>query len=442
MLGKGQPTLRGDRQLSYRQTSYILAEQPEFAVKTPIMVEAILQLYKEEGFEQLHIFGTRDSLWPTIYGHCVSDHLTDENFAFFESIQQKILAKEAPAEEEMHKISEAVGSYLQIPTSCKLIPVGKSEAEMWDIFREIIAIPQDGDRVSIDITHGVRFQPFILLMAMAYFRAVRKRVKWGKVFYGAYELSQDYFQGLSPIFDLTSLFSMFDWLAAATAFKEYGDLSPINQLLGASLPRAEAEQFLAEGARFTQAIQLYETHHIRLYAKRFLTYLNKLDTQPHQAAIPFHLIRAALTAFPEKLQQTQTESEMMLLLAQRHLQNEGQIGLGILAIWEAIIARFADIFGVDSRRIENYLELSKIVRGKKTWPSALLPPRLQGFSMKVQRINSMRNSIAHTQSEDLVSDQPIITEVWELYAYFRASLPEEDLEILHALIRFEPEELY
>ncbi|MEZ4851056.1 MAG: TM1812 family CRISPR-associated protein [Bacteroidia bacterium] len=35
-----------------------------------------------------------------------------------------------------------------------MIPVGKSEGEMWQMFSQVISVPEDGDTVSIDLTHG------------------------------------------------------------------------------------------------------------------------------------------------------------------------------------------------------------------------------------------------------------------------------------------------
>ncbi|MEZ4851057.1 MAG: hypothetical protein R3B93_21065 [Bacteroidia bacterium] len=62
ILGKGQPTLIGNNRLSYRQAQYILPENPETIVETPFIAEAITRLFQEKTFDQIYIFGTKDSM--------------------------------------------------------------------------------------------------------------------------------------------------------------------------------------------------------------------------------------------------------------------------------------------------------------------------------------------------------------------------------------------
>ncbi|WP_219973886.1 CRISPR-associated DxTHG motif protein [Rubrobacter xylanophilus] len=56
------------------------------------------------------------------------------------------------------------------------IPDGKSEAELWEIFEKFGEHLKEGDEVVLDLTHGFRHLPALLLSAVQYY-AVRKRIK-------------------------------------------------------------------------------------------------------------------------------------------------------------------------------------------------------------------------------------------------------------------------
>jgi len=98
------------------------------------------------------------------------------------------------------------------------IPDGKSEAELWEIFEKFGEHLKEGDEVVLDLTHGFRHLPALLLSAVQYY-AARKRIKILGVYYGAYEARDE--SNNVPIFDLTPLVDLPEWSYGVRLFSDY-----------------------------------------------------------------------------------------------------------------------------------------------------------------------------------------------------------------------------
>ncbi len=99
------------------------------------------------------------------------------------------------------------------------VPDGNSEAEHWAIFEAVVAQVREGDRLFIDVTHGFRSLPVLLMKALDYLQQV-KGVRVEAVNYGVYE------PGGQPqkVIDLSGFVVLGDWARAVSAFKRSGNL--------------------------------------------------------------------------------------------------------------------------------------------------------------------------------------------------------------------------
>jgi len=66
------------------------------------------------------------------------------------------------------------------------IPAGKNKEELWQIFNIIYSKLQESDRIILDITHGFRYQPMLMLILLNYARFL-KNIEIERVYYGALE---------------------------------------------------------------------------------------------------------------------------------------------------------------------------------------------------------------------------------------------------------------
>ncbi|WP_273845470.1 TIGR02221 family CRISPR-associated protein [Rubrobacter calidifluminis] len=108
------------------------------------------------------------------------------------------------------------------------IPDGKSEAELWEIFEKFGEHLKEGDEVILDLTHGFRHLPALLLSAVQY-HAARKRIKTLGVYYGAYEARDE--SNNVPIFDLTPLVDLPEWSYGVRLFSDYLLPGPLGEML-------------------------------------------------------------------------------------------------------------------------------------------------------------------------------------------------------------------
>jgi len=114
------------------------------------------------------------------------------------------------------------------PVNIINIPFGKYEDEIWEIFNNISeAIPENSELI-VDITHGFRSQPLIVIAVLLYLRAV-KNITINKILYGAFEAKDE--NGIAPVFDLKPFLDIIEWTYAVSDIIDYGKAKRINKLL-------------------------------------------------------------------------------------------------------------------------------------------------------------------------------------------------------------------
>lgn len=132
----------------------------------------------------------------------------------------KVLLTEKAALTHGQALRERV-DYEPVPIS-----VGRSEAELWDIFNAIVeAVPSEAELV-MDVSHGFRSQP-ILALAVLQLLQVVKRVKVKRVLYGAFDLETKQ----ADFFDLTPFLELMEWTQATRDLLEYGNGYRLRHLL-------------------------------------------------------------------------------------------------------------------------------------------------------------------------------------------------------------------
>lgn len=115
------------------------------------------------------------------------------------------------------------------------IPEGKNEKEIWQIFKTIHDLIQDGDELYFDITHGYRYLPMLVVVLGNYSKFLEK-AKVVHILYGNYEGrdkdENDNFitPARSPIVDLQSFSTLQDWTYAVADFINNGNADRMSAL--------------------------------------------------------------------------------------------------------------------------------------------------------------------------------------------------------------------
>ena len=122
------------------------------------------------------------------------------------------------------------------------IPEGRTEKEIWEIFRVVFEALNNNDELILDVTHGFRSIPMLGLVLLNYARFL-KNISVKGIFYGAYEARNE--NNEAPIFDITSFDRLLRWSNAADSFLNYGITGPMESLVKerAAILREKTENF-------------------------------------------------------------------------------------------------------------------------------------------------------------------------------------------------------
>ncbi|MDR0891132.1 MAG: TIGR02221 family CRISPR-associated protein [Mediterranea sp.] len=125
---------------------------------------------------------------------------------------------------------EKVISDMNLPFKTKpvLIADGKDEKEIWEIFKEIVKLIEDRDELYLDLTHGFRYLPMLLLVLGNYLKLLKK-VQVKHISYGNYEARDK--ANNAPFVNLLPFSALQDWTMAAKSFVKYGKVEELREQL-------------------------------------------------------------------------------------------------------------------------------------------------------------------------------------------------------------------
>lgn len=408
---KGKDITAGEmlRSHEYRLTKY--AVPGAVPVETPFVGEALLRLYPGT-FTHVHLFGTADSMWDTLYLHLTKagDPETPEGACYLELAEAVHSRRLDPAGPHLRALAQAFGAPFGVEVHVHVLPLPQDEASTWEMLTCMADLHdlRDGDALSLDVTHGLRVQPLFLLLAARYLQAAREGIGLRHVFYGAYDLQKD---GVAPIQDLRTHIALLDWVDAARAFDRYGDAGPVAHLLG--------DGRAAQLASFAQKLQLNTAADIRTAAGEVLRHYKAV---PDDAPLPFRLLVDRVLDLPRQIEATERSWQGRMLIAERHAAAQN-LGLAVLAAWEAVLDRVAEAYELtpeERHRREVAGALTAIATGKPpevrpvfnelprlstrvrmgAWKDWRGPSRVEvPFGLVVDTLQDIRNGIAHTSEQ-------------------------------------------
>ena len=140
----------------------------------------------------------------------------------------------------------------------RLIPLGATEDELWDIFNIIYEEIREGEELYVDITHSLRNIPIQMLSVITYAKVVKK-IEVKGIYYGAFEAGTKNEEGMTeaPIFDLLTFLDILAWSQAANSFIKYGNSDEIKDLYDEQKERGskELKKVVGDLADITQGLE-------------------------------------------------------------------------------------------------------------------------------------------------------------------------------------------
>jgi hypothetical protein len=193
------------------------------------------------------------------------------------------------------------------PVEVLAIPDGKSEAELWEIFAKLVENVANEEGLILDITYAFRTLPLLVFAVAVYLRSA-KHVQIERIIYGAYEAREG---DRAPIFDMTPLLELVDWLGGVEFFLRRSDAV----LLGERLQRVHQQawqerrsdelprklQILGTGLKsFSEALHLARPLEVMEEAKGLLGRLDEVEPEVRGWAQPFGVVLEQVRQEAEK----------------------------------------------------------------------------------------------------------------------------------------------
>lgn len=325
-----------------------------------------------------------------------------------------LVTPQAKAYENFKALCERLGTKVESVD----IPEGKSEEELWQIFEKCAEVVEQGDEILLDITHAFRSLPLIVFGVAAYLRRT-KNVTIHRIVYGAYEARDD--QNRAPIFDLTPLLDLLDWLSGAEAFIRRSDATLLAERLEeihTGLWKAHAShnlpQHLQNTAKslrqFSQALHLSRPRDVMREGAQLLTKLDKAQSEVEQWAKPFGVILEQVRREVEKLayghhdhldaKNLRKQAELIRYLAQKGLLVQAlTLAREWVVNWVAFQRGESDWLNRDKRvELEKGLGAAAArAQGKQEEVPAWLDqlPQSQEVGRLWSELGDLRNDVAH-----------------------------------------------
>jgi CRISPR-associated Csx2 family protein len=218
--GPGKRDDNGKPSMDYRKTMYRFDDGYITEASAFFGYELFLK-YKPAEF---HIVGTLQSMWATLYLHVMLQHGIQENvyFDLWDELVSNI--DNETLKDVLPKLEKKLSKVLKAKVVIHIVDLLENSKKMWGFFSHLQTIIKKDDDVYLDVTHGFRHIPIILMNAMTYLTTYRENVNVAGIFYGAFEAKTDPRDASepAPVIDLSATWEMYKLFHAVRDFTEFG----------------------------------------------------------------------------------------------------------------------------------------------------------------------------------------------------------------------------
>lgn len=333
----------------------------------------------------------------------------------------------------LEELKEAVTGICKIEQ--KEIPEGKNLEELWKLFEIISETVNEGETIILDVTHAFRSLPLLAFVVAAYLRKTKK-VQLAHILYGAYEAREKVgHEEIAPIFDLSLLLELLDWLSGAEQFLKWAnarELSCILRKTHASLwqtrktsPRELPRKLRDVGGileSLSRALFLAQPCEVMKTAYALSQKLEETSAEFERWAKPFVVIlkdvaqriQGLACENPDCLNTQNLQTQQRII---EHLLKSGLYFQAITLAREWIVTYAIYLEGHDLCAWKDYDGIRKTIETKlndlsraqreKRMP-AEISPEIQQIISLWQEITQLRNTVAHCgMRKDYVSSKTL-----------------------------------
>lgn len=244
-LGKA----KSDPLTGYRTATYRFDE--DFARTVPLFGLALAEYLRPE---RVVILGTSGSMWDVFIDQQASAGEAEDG-----RLRLLAAAEENRVDESLlAELAPVVEARLGIPVTLAVIPYATTQDEQVRVLQRMAAEVGEGDRVTMDVTHGFRHLPMLAVVAAHYLERVRG-ASVTDILYGALDMTSN---GETPVVRLGGLLDLMDWIQALAAYDgsgDYGVFAPLLEREGLPPERARLMRQAAFFERTTNPVKARET---------------------------------------------------------------------------------------------------------------------------------------------------------------------------------------
>ena len=199
--------------------------------------------------DKLIILGTSGSMWDVLCGELSQDEndlevlmaAVDTN-----TVTQVLL--------DTYQVS--ISEHLAVDCQLRLISYGDTSDGQVQILQAMAQDIAQGDKVSLDLTHGLRHLPMLGLLSAMYLQ-IAKKVTMAGIYYGAFDLiPKSDINQFAPVLRLDGLLKIADWINALQGFDKTGDIAPFSELLQEEGLDSETAGLLKKAAFFENNLSI------------------------------------------------------------------------------------------------------------------------------------------------------------------------------------------
>jgi len=404
LLGTSQQILKNLNERNYKKYIYFNKES-SLEFETPFVGEAIIRLFPR--FNKLIIIGTNSSMWDYLYTYCkenLDPNYSEEENNIFGKIAFSIEESYSSSTNEkflmenrkdlLEILSNIVSKKFNIKTEIMIIPIADNEKELWKVFEILSKFEILKSKISFDITHGLRYQPFFIFLTLFYLSLHSKNIKFGSLFYGALELSNQLGNNnKAPIIEFKIFNEMIKWIIAINNFNKYNDVIDIVNLIDNIDELNNLKDSLTE---FNLSFNLGYYNQLTDSAAKIFTYF-KISESFNNFPNPLKLLKEYILDFITSINQNRNNNiELTKLILIKHYKS-GNYGLAFITLWQYLI------FLIDKNlktKMNNQLLQKQLVNIIKNYNKDLDKKLVNN----IKELNEIRNSIAHLDFNNKKND--------------------------------------
>jgi len=256
--------------------------------------------YSSVIYEWCDLSGESKQVETNLFPYALAQYFPDYKILLFATQKAREAGKEDQGQTYLQQLEKKLKERL-VPIA---IPEGRNPEELWQIFNTLVENVSQEDEIILDITHAFRSIPMFSLVASSFLRQV-KRAQIKHILYGAYEAREKRGnQEIAPVFDLSLILDLMDWISATDFFLSRGDAKNLAYILKKthsnlwkkkqSISRQNLPKLLSKAGgaleSFSLALWLAQPCEVMKSARNLEKILSQAKNEFEEWALPFATI--------------------------------------------------------------------------------------------------------------------------------------------------------